>query len=230
MRIELQPAYILHSRNYRDTSVIADLWTPEYGRLSVLAKGARRRKGGTKHLLVPFTPLLISCRGRSELKTLTHIELAGKSVSLQQTTLFSGFYLNELLLRLLPIADPHTLLFSRYGQIIESLQQDIELEPCLRQFEWFLLQQLGYGLSFSVDADLQQPVIASCYYQLDVGRGFVACSDGCYQGTNLLAIAAADYSLVTTRQVAKQVARRALQALLGSKPLNSREMYRQMHV
>lgn len=230
MRIELQPAFLLHSRNYRDTSVIADLWTPEYGRLSVLAKGARRRKGGKKHLLVPFTPLLISCRGKGELKTLTHIELAAKSVSLQQTMLFSGFYLNELLLRLLPIADPHALLFSRYGEIIESLQQDIELEPCLRQFEWFLLQQLGYELNFSIDALLQQPVIASQHYQLDVNRGFVACGEGGYQGANLLAIAAADYSLTTTRQVAKQVARQALQALLGSKPLNSREMYRQMHV
>ena len=230
MSIELQPAYLLHSRNYRDTSVIADLWTPEYGRLSVLAKGARRRKGGNKHLLVPFTPLLISCRGKSELKTLTHIELAGKTVSLQQAPLFSGFYLNELLLRLLPVADPHPVLFSHYGEVMESLQHDMELEPGLRQFEWALLQQLGYELNFSVDAELQQPVIASYYYQLDARRGFVACGEGRYQGANLLAIAAADYSLASTRQVAKQVARQALQALLGSKPLNSREMYRQMHV
>ena len=206
------------------------MWTAEYGRVSVLAKGARRRKGGSKHLLTPFTPLLISCQGKSELKTLTHIELAGKSVSLQQAPLFSGFYLNELLLRLLPVADPHAQLFSHYSQVIESLQQGLELEPQLRQFEWFLLQQLGYGLNFSLDAENQLPVVADYYYRLDVRRGFVACGEGHFKGCNLLAIAVADYSSAATRQVAKQVARLALQAVLGSKPLNSREMFRQMMV
>lgn len=230
MRIELQPAYFLHSRNYSDTSIIADFWTPNFGRLSVLAKGARRRKGGNKHLLIPFTPLLISCQGRSELKTLTHIELAGAARYLQGSSLFSGYYLNELLLRLLPVADPHPQLFSCYCGVVESLASVDFLEPCLREFEWSLLRELGYGLDFSVDAVSHSAVIAESLYQLDCERGFFQATQGPFTGADLLAIAGQDYSMACTARAAKLIARRALRQLLGDKPLNSREMFRQMQL
>lgn len=228
MHIELQPAYLLHSRNYRDSSVIADMWTFKYGRVAVLIKGARRRKGGSKHLLIPFTPLLISCRGKSELKTLTHIEFASESISLQQTPLFSGFYLNELLLRLLPLADAMPELFSRYSETIESLSSAEDIEPALRKFEWYLLQQLGYGLNFAVDAQSQAPVVPDQSYIFDSAVGFVAVHHGGYKGVHLLAIAAGNYGELATRRVAKLIARKALQSILGAKPLNSREMFKQL--
>lgn len=228
MHIELQPAYLLHSRNYRDSSVIADMWTLKYGRVAVLIKGARRRKGGSKHLLVPFTPLLISCRGKSELKTLTHIELAAKSVSLQQVALFSGFYLNELLLRVLPLADATPELFSRYSETIASLAEGGSVEPCLREFEWYLLNQLGYGLNFSVDAKSQTPILADENYIFDSALGFVTAPQGGYRGGALLAIACADYDQLDTRRAAKHIARQALQSILGARPLNSREMFREL--
>lgn len=228
MHIELQPAYLLHSRNYRDSSVIADMWTLKFGRVAVLIKGARRRKGGSKHLLIPFTPLLISCRGKSELKTLTHIEFASESVSLQQVPLFSGFYLNELLLRLLPLADATPELFSCYSKTIESLVLVEDIEPSLRKFEWYLLQQLGYGLNFSIDAKSQEPIVPDQRYIFDSAIGFVSAHHGGFQGDQLLAIAADNYDQLATRRVAKLVARQALQSILGSKPLNSREMFRQL--
>lgn len=230
MHIELQPAYLLHSRNYRDSSVIADMWTLEFGRVAVLIKGARRRKGGCKHLLVPFSPLLISCRGKGELKTLTHIELAAQSITLQQAPLFSGFYLNELLLRLLPLADATPNLFSRYSETVESLSQDKDIEPSLRRFEWYLLQQLGYELNFTLDAEQAKPIQPNLYYALDSTRGFSPVFDGGYLGADLLSIAADNYTNLATRRAAKYIARQALQAVLGAKPLNSRDMYRQMMV
>lgn len=228
MHIELQPAYLLHSRNYRDSSVIADMWTFKHGRVAVLIKGARRRKGGSKHLLIPFTPLLISCRGKSELKTLTHIEFASESISLQQIPLFSGFYLNELLLRLLPLADATPELFSRYSETIESLFLAEDIEPALRTFEWYLLQQLGYGLNFSFDAQSQAPIMPGQCYMFDSAVGFVSAHHGGIEGAHLLAIAAGNYDELATRRVAKLIARQALQSILGSKPLNSREMFKQL--
>lgn len=228
MRIELQPAYLLHSRNYRDTSVIADFWTPEFGRISVLAKGARRRKGGVKHLLIPFSRLLLSCQGRGELKTLTHVEAAGSVGNLQQDALFSGFYLNELLLRLLAVADPHPKLFASYSNAIEGLVSGAVLEPTLRNFEWALLRELGYGFDFSVDVGSGLALTETDFYRLDLQRGFLPSSHEGFLGANLLAIARADYDSETVCRDAKVIARMALRPLLGDKPLNSREMFLQL--
>jgi DNA repair protein RecO (recombination protein O) len=117
MRVNLQPAYILHSRPYRDSSVILEVFTPEHGRISALARGARRksRGGSAAALLQLFTPLLLSFSGRGELKTLTAREAAGTAVSLRGDRLYSGLYVNELLVRLLHRYDPHPQLFVAYG-------------------------------------------------------------------------------------------------------------------
>lgn len=240
MRIELEPAYLLHSRNYRDTSIIADMWTAKYGRIAVIAKGARRRKGGIKHLLIPFTPLLLSCQGRSELKTLVHLEWVNSAVYMAGTALFSGFYLNELLLRLLAVGDAHTPLFARYSETVKELALDVALEPCLREFEWALLQELGYGLDFTQDSSChasanalhsgksKQLININYRYSFFPARGFVAEPAGFFSGADLLAIAAQDYREASAVRAAKLIAREALRTLLGDKPLNSRVMYQQL--
>ena len=118
MRVALQPAYVLHSRPYRDSSALVEMFTAEHGRLSLVARGARNRgrKGSLSSLLQPFIPLLISFSGRAELKTLGKLEAAGGGRTLRGERLYSGLYMNELLVRLLHRQDAHPRLFAAYGE------------------------------------------------------------------------------------------------------------------
>ncbi|MEP5568378.1 MAG: DNA repair protein RecO, partial [Halioglobus sp.] len=153
MRVSLQPTYILHSRPYRDTSLILEVLCAEHGRISLVSKGARRRtKGGSNAaLLQPFVPLLLSFSGRSEMKTLTHVEAAGVAPQLRGERLFSGMYMNELLMRLLHRHDPHPQLFAAYGAALGELADAAPVEATLRRFELGLLEELGYGFSLLED-------------------------------------------------------------------------------
>src|SRR4051812_11493872 len=135
MQIELQPAYILHTRPYRDTSMLVDFITPEFGRITAVARGVRSRKTPKRNLLNPFTRLLISFQGKTDLKLLTHFEAEGTHFTLAAKHLFSGFYLNELLVRLLPDLDAHPEIYSLYEQSLQQLNAQQDLEPILRFFE-----------------------------------------------------------------------------------------------
>src|SRR5690606_35883758 len=152
MRLELQPAFILHVRPYRDTSLLVDFFTPTCGRVSAVARGMRQRKSTARVLLNPFTRLLISLQGKSELKLLTAVESDNRFFNLQGEQLYSGFYLNELLMRSLPVLDAHEQLFGFYEQSLMALQAGQDLEPVLRSFELELLAELGYGVDFEQDA------------------------------------------------------------------------------
>ena len=231
MRIELQAAYILHTRPYRDTSLLVDFFTHDYGRVSAVARGVRQRKGNKRQLLNPFQRLLISWQGHSDLKLLTGFESGNHYVQLQAEGLYSGFYLNELLLRLLPEMDPHPHLFEDYQQALAALSGLAGLEPSLRQFEFKLLEDLGYGLDFTRDAQSHLPLLAELDYCCDIQQGFVLAQpltpgQQRFKGECLLAIAVGDYRLAQTRQVAKTLARLLLQPLLGTRPLQSRALFR----
>ena len=139
MRVNLQPAYVLHSRPYRDSSALLEVLTPEHGRISLVARGVRNRsrRGSGAAQLQPFVPLLLSFTGRGELKTLTAKETVGAAISLRGERMFSGLYINELLVRLLHRHDPHPQLFALYGQTLEALQGNAEQQAedeqrCLR--------------------------------------------------------------------------------------------------
>ena len=241
--VELQPAFVLHSRDYRDTSLIVDLLTPDYGRISVVARGARGRKGRSsiKQLLAPFQALLISCQGKGELKTLTGIEAAGAPVFLHGNILYSGFYINELLMRLLLPMDAHPTIYAAYQQALAGLTvlnrkqadaADLPLEPVLRQFELTLLEALGYGLEFSVDGETGAPIAEESLYYLVPDTGFVCCDGDIYRqrqlavfsGGLLHRIGRREFSDVDVRRAAKLLLREALKPLLGVKPLKSREL------
>jgi len=230
MRVELQPAYVLHTRPYRDTSLIVDFLTPDYGRVSAVARGVRQRKGNKRQLLNPFSRLLISLQGKTDLKLLTHVEVDQCYVQLEGNFLYSGFYLNELLVRLLPEMDPHHQFFTVYESSLLKLEQKKPLEPILREFEIHLLAELGYALDFTQDARSHDPIVPDAFYWCDIQEGFFLAENLLpeqtpIKGECLLAIAINDYLHPETRLVAKQLTRMMLKPLLGTKPLKSRELF-----
>lgn len=237
MRVNLQPTYVLHSRPYRDTSLLLEAFTAEHGRISLVARGARRRSrgGSSGALLQPFIPLLLSFSGRAELKTLTATEAAAPAVLLGGERLFSALYLNELLLRLLHRNDPHPELFAAYGEALHALAEAGQLEAILRRFEFRLLDELGYRVDCGVDGHSGEAVREECWYNYHADHGLVARtgagdpSQPAFSGADLLRIAAGQYD-GEVRHAARRLMRQVLAGHLGSAPLRSRELFRRSGV
>lgn len=233
MRVQLQPAYILHSRPYRDSSLILETFTAEHGRISLIAKGARRRaKGGSSAaLLQAFTPLLLSFSGRSEMKTLTQVESAGAPMALRAQQLYSAMYVNELLMRLLHRHDPHPRLFAAYGKTLQDLVAAPAFEPVLRCFELGLLDELGYGFSLEYEGLSGEPIDAQHWYRFHPDHGLVEVAPGAdpsqpaFKGGDLLAMARGEFA-GEARLAARRLLRLALALYLGDTPLKSRELFR----
>lgn len=230
MRVDLQPAYILHTRPYRDTSLLIDLLTPDYGRVTAVARGVRKAKTPKRQLLNPFSRLLVSWQGKTDMKLLTLFESDNHFLFLTANHLYSGFYLNELLVRLLPEMDSHNGLFYAYEQSLSALQQGDEIEPLLRAFEFRLLEELGYGLDFTQDVRNHCAIQPAVFYECHVQEGFYSAAPDLpeellLKGEVLLAINHGDYSQDATRLAAKKLARRLLKPLLGNRPLNSRALF-----
>jgi DNA repair protein RecO (recombination protein O) len=232
-KVELQSAYILHSRNYRDTSLLVEALTPEYGRVSLVVKGVRASSKAAQQkrsLIQPLQRLLMSWQGKSDLKTLVHVESATVAVPLVGKRLFSAFYINELLTRLLHHYHPHPELFELYEWCIQHLQDTEFIDVVLRRFELLLLEQLGYGIHFDHEAGSEQPLSPENVYQFDSERGFLAVAESSPQyktqfyGRDLLDLATNDFR-PEVRQAAKRLCRLALEPHLGSKPLKSRELF-----
>ena len=224
MLASARPAFVLHSRPYKETSALVDFFTPE-GRLRAVLRGARGKVGS---LARPFAPLELELRGRGELENVGRLEASGIAHWLQGQTLYSGMYLNELLLRLLPAEDPHPALFQHYALTLQALAANPPLEPLLRAFEWRLLDELGYG--FALDIDITgQPIAVDGLYRLrpDAGLESVAqLQPGLFQGADLLAMAEADWTSPGALAAAKRLMRQALAPHLGGRPLVSRELFR----
>ncbi len=144
MRQQLQPAYVIHTRAFRDTSMIVELFTPEHGRVSLLARGVKTGKAKKSLLLQPFRSLHVSWAGRGELPVLAAVEEAGNSIHLQGQSLACGYYVNELIYHLLPRDDPAPGLFANYWSVVSALDDPARRNAVLRQFELELLVQIGY--------------------------------------------------------------------------------------
>ncbi len=231
-RISLQSAYVLHSRPYRDTSLLVEIFTHDFGRIGLVARGVRTTKSRYASLLQPFTPLLLSWSGQGELPTLNGAEAAGVAPRLKGDLILSGFYLNELLMRLLQRGDAHPELFETYITSLASLAEQAEQEPILRQFEHRLLQEIGYGLILDHDVKTGERVNPDARYHFLPERGPITSTgqdEGgmIVQGRTLLAIARDDYSQPEVRQEAKRLMRAALAVHLGDRPLKSRELFQQ---
>jgi len=233
-RINLQPAYLLHRKPYRDTSLLIEAFTESHGRLGLVARGARSRRGGQAALLQPFQPLLLSWSGRGDLHTLTAAESQQNPLVLQGDSLISGFYLNELLMRLLPRHDPHSNLFQRYSRTLHYLSTKGMDEWLLRLFERDLLQELGYGLLLTQEGGSGEMVEAeTCYcYHPEFGPERQRHNDEpclLVRGETLLCLAGQGEAGTRSRSEAKRLMRGVLAGYLGKKPLASRELFRQRY-
>ncbi|MFZ5594897.1 MAG: DNA repair protein RecO [Pseudomonadota bacterium] len=235
-RVALQPAYVLHGKPYRDTSLLIEAFTPQHGRLGLVARGARAAKSRLRSLLQPFRPLLMSWIGRGDLLTLGAAEEHGAVPVLRGDALLSGFYLNELLLRLLQRHDPHPALFGRYDAALRVLaeygHQDTGLQCVLRGFERHLLQEIGYGLVLDRDVVTGLPIAAEGVYRYDLERGPVRYAGGdanlVLHGRSLIALAGDALDDAVVLRDAKRLLREALARQLGPQPLRSRELYNEL--
>lgn len=236
-RIVLQPAYVMHTRQYRDTSLLVDLLTSDYGRLHIVAKGARNNRSPLKGLLQPFVPLLISCQGKTDLLTLTHAETNNTTHILKGKSLLSGLYLNEILIRLLERHEALPKIFEIYCLTLQELAKSNAIPAAiLRRFEKYLLAELGYAFSFQHETISGKAIEPEEWYRFDPTNGiaraeymqeeFIRQQQNIFLGRHLLAIQNEQFEELEVLRDAKRIFQASIQELLGSRILKSREIFR----
>lgn len=230
MRTQLEPAYVLHHRPYRDTSRILELFTRAHGRISVFARGARAGRKSSASLasmLQPFNRLLVSWSGRGEAGQLTAAEFDGAVAIMPPTQLVSGFYLNELLLKLFVRHDPHPDVFDLYGHTVERLKSGSNPASHLRLFEKRLLELIGYGLALEQESTAGTPLDPQALYHYRLEHGAVRALDVAegsmiFAGSTLLALAREDFEDAFVCSEARRLFRAALDRVLDGQELKTR--------
>ena len=251
--IEQQASYILHRRAYRETSYILDVYSLYHGRISIVAKGATRGKHNFSALLQTFQPLLLSWSGRTNLKTLTNVDAPSMAFTFVSDYLYCAFYLNELLIKLTPEADPNPMLFSAYADALQGLKDKRSTESVLRVFELALLKSIGLAPDFLFDTSSNK-IQPTLLYSLDPSEGFTLIKSGAIQrekwnslkmhqpifdGVTLLRIGKDDlvsptgkiYDEVEQKLVfreAKKIMRLLISYALQGRELKSRSLFKQL--
>ncbi|VAW91209.1 DNA recombination and repair protein RecO [hydrothermal vent metagenome] len=246
-RIHCQPAYILHTQAYQNTSLIVDAFTENFGRVRFVAKGAKRLKSSFAGKLQVFTPLLLSWMGKGDLYTLTDTDFASVNqisyvngqLPLRGSVLLSAYYLNELILRFVTLEDPHPEVFYYYADALEKLSLKKNIETVLRVFEKRLLQETGYSLVLNHDIDTGKSidVMKTYYYILNEGPQNKVMErelsdrlkpeyDGIYvDGKTLLELDSGSFTSKETLKQAKHLMRALIALHLGDKPLKTRALF-----
>lgn len=227
-RQDQQPVYVLHTYPFKETSLVVELFSRQFGRVAAIAKGARRPRAAMRGMLQAFQPLAATWSGKAELRNLHGVEWRGGLHVLHGQALICGFYLNELMLRLLPREDAHEVLFEHYEEALHQLTQGQEQSLVLRRFEKRLLQELGYAFPLEHEAETDIPVDGAELYSYVPERGPVrqsASQSGVQlHGRTLLDMARDDYSHPQTLQQSKQLMRTLVSHYLGEKPLYTRQL------
>ncbi len=233
--VDGQPAYVLHAYPFRETSLIVEVFSRDFGRMALLARGARRPRSAIRGLLMAFQPLELGWAGKGEVLTLMKAEWQGGQPLLAGPALFCGYYLNELLMHLLPREDAHEKLFVRYSEMLSRLAEDAgagEREAGLRRFEKALLQELGYGLTLNHDSSGSEIIAAAHYtYRMEQGPVRLEHAGGAAQvvsGKTLLDLAVEDFSDPRSRGEAKQLMRTLMAYYLGGKELETRRIFKEL--
>jgi DNA repair protein RecO (recombination protein O) len=234
-RQDAQAAFVLHSYPFRETSLVIELLTRDFGRVAVVARGARRPKSSLRGVLLAFQPLLVAWSGKGELYTLIRAEWHGGYHPLKGLSLICGFYLNELLLKLLPRHDPHEKLFDTYMQTLSALETGSEPAAILRAFEKNLLRELGYAVTLDRDVESGHPIAAEERYTYVVERGPIRAADDAVRngvellGQTLLDLQSDVYSNAVTQQQSKALMRTLINHYLGDQVLHTRQLLRDLH-
>jgi DNA repair protein RecO (recombination protein O) len=230
---DAQPAFVLHSYPFSETSLIIEAYTRDHGRVAMVARGARRPKSSLRGILLPFQPLLLSWSGKRELRTLIRAEWQGAYAPLRGQSLICGFYLNELLLKLLARDDPHESLFAVYEGTLAALGRGTEQSALLRRFELELLRELGYAVILDRDVERDEPVARERSYVYVVERGPVggrsAPANGVeLSGQTLLDMQSGLFSNTVTQQQSKALMRALINHYLGNQVLHTRQLLRDL--
>jgi len=233
-RVFDEPGFVLHSIPYKETSLILDVFTRSYGRLALIAKGAKRPHSSLRPVLQRFQPLLISWTGKSELRTLTKSEWVGGSPSLVGDALLCGFYLNELLVKFLAREDAYESLYDQYANTVYALSQidqsGATIEQTLRPFELALLRETGYAAALDHCIETKsQPVSSERYvYQPEKGIRPWQPDDPSHwpvmDGLALNAMAQGDFTASETLSQSKQLMRFLLSIHLQDQSLTTRQI------
>ncbi len=225
-RVTDQPGFLLHRREWQNTSLILDIFSLDYGRVSLMAKGAR--KGSAQALYQPFTLLTLGWTGRHELKTLTAVE--GHSALVNEQNYLSLLYINELLIAFLPPQEPSLEIFNRYLELLNAAGDRVG-ESSLREFELEMLQTLGYFPDTSEDAQTGEPIQARRFYRFHINSGFIGCESSAsdsVSGQVVIDWNSKQYRDVGVRRLAKSVLRSTIDFNLDGKALKSRDVYQQI--
>lgn len=227
-RINAQPGFVLHSYPYKETSLIVEVFSRDYGRVPVVAKGAKRPHSKLRGVLQSFQPLTLGWTGKSEVRTLTSAEWVGGLLPLEKAALLCGFYLNELLVKFMARDDPHPALFNHYVSTLNQLAHGEPAPIVLRKFELALLKETGVVGKLTICSNSREAVIADQIYVVDPERGArpVHPSDSSpwVSGKTLLDMEHDDYSDSITQMQSKFLMRFLLAHHLGGAPLNTRQI------
>ena len=218
--------FLLHQRSYGETSIIADVFTQKSGKISFIAKGAKKPKSKFFGYLVPFQKLKITYSGRSELKTLTSIDrdLASNSNTFSKVS-YSLLYINELLMKLLPKDAKHEELFVLYDEFLKKIKKNKNLEISLRHFELDLLDMLGYGFDYDSEIDSNDPIEAELSYVFVSERGFRKSNSSSFKGKDILSIKKRKLEDVPLKYL-KEITTKAIGICLEGKDLTSRKIFK----
>jgi DNA repair protein RecO (recombination protein O) len=225
-RAEHEPGFVLHAYPYKETSLIVEAFTRRFGRVGLLARGARRPRSMLRGVLLAFHPLRLNWSASAELGTLISAEWGGGQATLAGPGLMCGFYINELLLRLLPRDDPHEALFDAYGVALSRLAAGEPQAPVLRGFERRMLGELGYAPVLDRDAATGAEIQPAKHYAYEAERGPVETSrtngDSVISGSTLLDMAADNYDNARTREESRRLMRALIGERLGGQTLHTR--------
>jgi DNA repair protein RecO (recombination protein O) len=236
-RAELEPGFVLHSYPYKETSLIVEVFSRRFGRVGLLARGARRPRSAMRGVLLAFHPLRLTWTAAAELGTLIAVEWGGGQKMLSGISLMCGFYVNELLLRLLPRDDPHEALFDAYGAALARLSEGgatlsrlsgggVAQAAVLRGFERRMLAELGYAPVLDRDAANGAAIEPGKHYAYEAERGPVETrrqdGDSVISGRTLLDMVADDYDNARTREEARRLMRALIADRLGGQALHTR--------
>jgi len=233
IKVERQAAFVLHTRPYRETSLVLEAMTRDFGRIALVAKGVRRPRSAMRGVLMAFQPLEMTWSGKGEVVTLHHAEWQGGQPLLQGRALLCGYYLNELLLNLLPREDAHEQVFDHYARTLQALSASTApdaafFSACLRSFEKRLLGELGYGLMLTHDTSGEALQPQNCYlYEMESGPRVVADSSatGTISGKTLLDMDAESFGDPVSLAESKQLMRSLMAFYLNGRQLHSRRLF-----